>query len=56
MRHEFQKINLRVCVHKNWKHIEQKYHPTWEIVWHGDIIVTEFASTDNLIDIFTKAF
>ena len=30
--------------------------PHWVIVWHGDIIVTNVASTNNLVDPFTTAF
>ena len=38
-------------VHKDWEHIERKYHPTWEIVWHGDVILIKVASIDNLTDL-----
>ena len=33
---------------------ERKYHLTWDIVQWEDVKVTEVASTDNLIDPFTK--
>ena len=33
-----------------------KKSPNMGDSWHGDIIITEVASTDNLADLFTKAF
>ena len=43
-------------VSQGQEHIEQKYHPTWEIVQHVNVIVIEVASIDNLEDLFVKAF
>ena len=40
--------------HKHGKHIERKYHLIREIVHRGDVIVTQIASTHNVIDSFTK--
>ena len=56
VRYGFQKINFQVYVHKSCEHIERIYHPTWEIVRHGDVKFTEVTSIDNLVDPFTKAF
>ena len=52
----FRKSTYVYRVHKGWENIKQKYHPTWEIVRRGDIIVFEAASTCNLADLFTMVF
>ena len=53
---DFRKSTFEYCVHKGWEHIEWKYHPNWEIVWCGDVMVTVVASMDNQVDLFTKTF
>ena len=40
--------------HKRGKHIERKYHLIREIVNRGDVVVSQIASEDNLVDPFTK--
>ncbi|TYK16397.1 retrovirus-related pol polyprotein from transposon tnt 1-94 [Cucumis melo var. makuwa] len=40
--------------HKRGKHIEYKYQSIREIVHRRDVIVTQIASTHNVIDSFTK--
>ena len=41
--------------HEKGKHVEQKYHLIRDIVQRGDVTVTKIATTDNLVDLFTKA-
>ena len=40
--------------HKKGKHIERKYHLIRDIV-QRDVVVTKIASTDNLVNPFTKS-
>ena len=40
--------------HKRGKHIECKYHLLREIVQRGDVIITQIASENNIVDPFTK--
>ena len=40
--------------HKRRKYIERKYHLIHEIVNRGDVVVSQIASEDNLVDLFTK--
>ena len=40
--------------HKSQKHVQRKYHLVREIVQRGDIAIIKIASTDNLVDPFTK--
>ena len=37
------------------RHIERKYYLVREIETRGDIVVTKIASSQNLVDPFTKA-
>ena len=41
---------------KRGKHIEQRYHLLREIFHRGDIIVSKIDTTENLVDLFTKAW
>ncbi|KAA0066610.1 retrovirus-related pol polyprotein from transposon tnt 1-94 [Cucumis melo var. makuwa] len=40
--------------HKQGKHIERYYHLIREIVHHGDVVVTQISSEQNIADPFTK--
>ena len=40
--------------HKGGKHKKRKYHIIREIVSRGDMVVSQIASEDNLVDPFTK--
>ena len=40
--------------HGKGNHVERKYHPIRDIVQRGNVIVTKIATTDNLVDPFTK--
>ena len=41
--------------HKRGKHIERKYHLLREIMHRGDVTIIKIASTENLVNPFTKA-
>ena len=41
--------------HRKGKHVKRKYHLIRDIVQRGDVTITKIATTDNLIDPFTKA-
>ena len=41
--------------HKKGKHLEHKYHLIRDIVQRGDVVVIKIASTDNLVNPFTKS-
>ena len=48
--------NLREPRSHKWKkHIERKYHLIREVVHHGDVVMTQISSEQNIVDPFTKA-
>ena len=41
--------------HGKGKHVKRKYQLIRDIVQRGDVIVTKIATTNNLVDQYTKA-